>query len=84
MLYLVTLSALAYTVFLPAPIRISVPSSTSFFNADSTEELPKLGQDTKTSCLENFPILSLMYAFTMSYEVLLVPAFSTTVILDSN
>lgn len=51
--------ALAYNVFRPAPILTKVPSSTSLFNADSTEELPRLGHPISTSCFENLPRRSL-------------------------
>ena len=38
-----------YIFFLPAPVRMTVPSSTSFLSADSTEELPRLGQATNVT-----------------------------------
>ena len=41
-------------------------SERAFINADSTEELPMLGHKARISCLENFPILSVTHALTMS------------------
>lgn len=37
---------LIYMVLRPAPVLIIAPSSTSFFSADSTEELPRLGHES--------------------------------------
>ena len=56
-----------YIFFLPAQVRMTVPSSTSFLSADSTEELPRLGQATNASCFENFPSVFSEYVFTISY-----------------
>ena len=50
-----------------APVRMTVPSSTSFLSADSTEELPRLGQATNASFFENFPSVFSEYVFTISY-----------------
>ena len=44
-------------VLRPAPVLIIAPSSTSFFSADSTEELPMLGHESKASCFEKHQVL---------------------------
>ena len=62
---------------------IIAPSSTSFFNADSTEELPRLGHATSASCFENFPSVFSEYVFTTSYALLFFPVFSANTILVS-
>ena len=70
-------------MFLPEPFLDIVLSSTSFFSADSTEELPKLGQAISASFLVNFPTVFSTYVLTISYDVLFVPAFSAIVIRSS-
>lgn len=50
----------------PAPVFIIAPSSTSFLSADSTEELPRLGHESKASCFENFPSVFSVNDFTIS------------------
>lgn len=57
---------LIYMVLRPAPVFIIAPSSTSFLSADSTEELPRLGHESKASCFENFPSVFSVNDFTMS------------------
>lgn len=48
---------LIYMVLRPAPVLIIAPSSTSFLSADSTEELPMLGHESKASCFEKHQVL---------------------------
>lgn len=48
---------LIYMVLRPAPVLIIAPSSTSFLSADSTEELPRLGHESKASCFEKHQVL---------------------------
>lgn len=53
-------------VLRPAPVLIIAPSSTSFFSADLTEELLRLGHESKAACFENFPSVFSVNDFTMS------------------
>ena len=48
-------------MFFPNPFLDIVLSSTSFFSADSTDELPKLGHAIKASFLVNFPAVFSTY-----------------------
>lgn len=57
---------LIYIVLRPTPVLIIAPSSTSFFSADLTEELLRLGHESKASCFENFSSVFSVHDFTMS------------------
>ena len=61
-----------YIFFLPAPVRMTVPSSTSFLSADSTEELPRLGRQPMHHVLKTFqacfPNMSLQYHIYSSFS----------------